>query len=258
MSTKRKASSLDSFVTVTTKKSNNGNPIVNNNNQDGRFTWKVMNKTLIKARYTPKEEISEPEPAKGMKIAAFDLDSTLVKTKTRSPFPRNGDDWRWAFPSVIPVLRKLAGIQQDDDKSSEQRENTALDTGSYIIAIISNQGGTIARPDTRRYQYLYQRLEAIGRELNIPIRFYAATKVSKGIKDEFRKPETRMWQELVKDVTETDENSDKQKEDITIDMENSFFVGDALGRKTDFSDSDKMFAQNVGVKCYSPEEFFQQ
>ena len=41
-----------------------------------------------------------------------------------------------------------------------------------------------------------------------------------------------------------------------INKEESFFVGDALGRKSDFSDSDKAFAENIGVKWYSPEDIF--
>jgi len=41
-----------------------------------------------------------------------------------------------------------------------------------------------------------------------------------------------------------------------FDKNSSFFVGDALGRKGDFSDSDKVFAENIGIKIYSPEEFF--
>ena len=41
-----------------------------------------------------------------------------------------------------------------------------------------------------------------------------------------------------------------------IDKDNSFFVGDALGRKSDHSDCDKRFAENIGVKVYSPEEMF--
>ena len=41
-----------------------------------------------------------------------------------------------------------------------------------------------------------------------------------------------------------------------INKEYSFFVGDALGRKHDFSDSDKVFAENIGIKCYSPEDIF--
>jgi bifunctional polynucleotide phosphatase/kinase len=41
-----------------------------------------------------------------------------------------------------------------------------------------------------------------------------------------------------------------------VSKEQSFFVGDALGRKGDWADSDKVFAQNIGLKCQSPEEFF--
>jgi len=41
-----------------------------------------------------------------------------------------------------------------------------------------------------------------------------------------------------------------------VDKAQSFFVGDALGRKGDWANSDKVFAQNIGVKCHSPEEFF--
>jgi len=42
----------------------------------------------------------------------------------------------------------------------------------------------------------------------------------------------------------------------TINKEESFFVGDALGRPTDFSDSDKVFAENIGIKYIAPEKIF--
>jgi len=41
-----------------------------------------------------------------------------------------------------------------------------------------------------------------------------------------------------------------------VTKEQSFFVGDALGRKGDWADSDKVFAQNIDLKCYSPEQMF--
>ena len=41
-----------------------------------------------------------------------------------------------------------------------------------------------------------------------------------------------------------------------INKEDSFFVGDALGRSGDWSNTDKIFAKNIGVKCFSPEEIF--
>ena len=42
----------------------------------------------------------------------------------------------------------------------------------------------------------------------------------------------------------------------TIDKDNSIFVGDAIGRPDDFSDTDKIFAESVGLRCMSPEDIF--
>lgn len=41
-----------------------------------------------------------------------------------------------------------------------------------------------------------------------------------------------------------------------VDMKNSFYVGDALGRENDWSDVDKVFAERCGLTYYSPEEIF--
>ena len=41
-----------------------------------------------------------------------------------------------------------------------------------------------------------------------------------------------------------------------VAKDESFFVGDALGRKSDFSDSDKVFAENIGVNWLAPENVF--
>jgi bifunctional polynucleotide phosphatase/kinase len=41
-----------------------------------------------------------------------------------------------------------------------------------------------------------------------------------------------------------------------VNKSESLFIGDALGRKTDFSDSDKVFAENLEIKYLAPEEFF--
>lgn len=40
------------------------------------------------------------------------------------------------------------------------------------------------------------------------------------------------------------------------DQKKSFYVGDALGRKNDWSDSDKVFAENIGIDVKSPEDIF--
>ena len=45
-----------------------------------------------------------------------------------------------------------------------------------------------------------------------------------------------------------------------MDLAASLFVGDAGGRKApkDYSDSDRKFAENIGVKFHTPEEYFLQ
>ena len=44
--------------------------------------------------------------------------------------------------------------------------------------------------------------------------------------------------------------------DHVIDLKDSFFVGDALGRTGDWSDTDKIFAGNIGIRHHSPEDIF--
>lgn len=48
----------------------------------------------------------------------------------------------------------------------------------------------------------------------------------------------------------TKDQKDKIKKNV------SFFVGDALGRKNDHSDSDLKFAEAMGIKCSPPEDVF--
>ena len=68
--------------------------------------------------------------------------------------------------------------------------------------------------------------------------------------DQYRKPSINMWNHL--------ENS--HNGDVKINKKQSFFCGDAAGRKTkthkDFSDSDLKFALNVGVAFKTPEVIF--
>jgi len=55
------------------------------------------------------------------------------------------------------------------------------------------------------------------------------------------KPSTQMFKEVVKK---------------DWDKKTSFYVGDALGRKGDWSDTDKLFAEAVGLAIKTPEEMF--
>ena len=64
--------------------------------------------------------------------------------------------------------------------------------------------------------------------------------------DQFRKPEVGMWEHLINTCNGG----------LKPDMDKSFFVGDAAGRKKDHSDTDKGFAEAVGLKFYTEDQFF--
>lgn len=96
----------------------------------------------------------------------------------------------------------------------------------YMIVIFTNQSK----------QWKCDQIKLVSETLNIPLHIV----ISMDKKE--HKPNPLMFHTLV-------------QENI-INKYKSFFVGDALGRKIDFSDSDKLFAENIGLKCFSPEKFF--
>ena len=105
----------------------------------------------------------------------------------------------------------------------------------YTLAIFTNQGFTGAKLTT-----------ALNRINNIIAAIHAEgitpwVLVSTG-KDIYRKPNTGMWQVL--------------EQSLPIDKVNSFYCGDAAGRPGDHSDSDKMFASNIEIPFYTPEQIF--
>ena len=166
----------------------------------------------------------EPRP----KIAAFDMDGTLICTKSGRVFPTNIDDWQLLYkPQVKDVMQKLH--HEDGHK----------------IVLITNQNGIgtgkLSLSDFR------QKIEAIVKELDVPLQLFAATEKH----CVFRKPRPGFWELL-------NRNYNGQ---VQIDQANSFYCGDAAGRirakgKKDFSCSDRLFAANAGLKFYVPEEIF--
>jgi bifunctional polynucleotide phosphatase/kinase len=201
--------------------------------------------TLLVAKYIPENADSTAleTPAKRQKIAAFDLDSTLITSASGKRYPDDPADWKWWHHSVPGRLRQLY-----------------MDEG-YRVVIFTNQGGLTLHPDPKskgpksaknRVPAFKQKCSAVLSQLDIPITLYAATG-----KDIYRKPRPGMWTEMKEDydLTESD-----------IDRENSVFVGDAGGRTAqpkgssaaakDFSCSDRNLAHNISIKYQTPEEFF--
>ncbi|ODQ79627.1 hypothetical protein BABINDRAFT_162007 [Babjeviella inositovora NRRL Y-12698] len=208
--------------------------------------WTVKGSHLV--QYVPKQSIFTITPPH--KIASFDLDDTLVRTKSGGKFAVNGDDWQFINGKVVPKLHQLWA-------------------DGYVIVIFTNQGGVVADSTLKSFIKLKARVgnvvDAIygdaaksGHLMVFGSPKYPKAKTYKGVKSaeakhaEMRKPQVGMWTELVKAMRQEGDTGDTE----LIDMENSYFVGDAAGRKGDFSDSDLKFAKNAGLTFFTPEEFF--
>ena len=176
------------------------------------------------------------------KIAAFDFDWTLVNPKEGKTFPKDVDDWVW-FSDEVPQIIK--GYYQK----------------GFSIVIFTNQ--------TKTWK-IAQIMKACS-ELALPM--FVCIAMEKA----FHKPNPIMFDNLIRDHGIRDHGikdhgikdhgikdhaikdhgiKDHGIKDHAINKSESFFVGDALGRKSDFSDSDKVFAENIGLKVLAPESIF--
>lgn len=162
------------------------------------------------------------------KIAAYDMDGTLISTKSGKVFPISADDWKLAFGNVISTLKE------------KHHDN-------YKIVIFTNQAG-ISKGKTKLID-IKNKIQNISKVLGVPIQAFIATG-----DNHFRKPLMGMWQTLC----------DHKNDGYSVNMERSFYVGDAAGRpeikalkkKKDHSTVDRLFALNLGLSFYTPEEHF--
>ncbi|KAJ9197805.1 hypothetical protein DTO021D3_5436 [Paecilomyces variotii] len=197
-----------------------------------KITWRILNNSLIIGRYsTDPTEKRLTEPGTRRKIAAFDFDSTLIATASGNRFARDARDWKWWHPTVPTKIKEL-------------------NADGFQVVVVSNQkkislqkeikGG---RSESKSLTTFKEKATAVMRQLDVPLSLYAATQY-----DEYRKPRMGMWRELVEDY-------DLDVDD-SLDLQSSFFVGDAAGRPGDHSSCDRDFAANIGITFKTPEEFF--
>ena len=161
------------------------------------------------------------------KIICFDLDDTLIQTKSGARFAQNQNDWKLFNDNTSNILEKY------------------LKDG-FKVVIFSNQGG-ISKGKTDKTEWT-KKVHDVQKALKVPIQVFAATE-----SDYYRKPSVGLW-----DLMKQEFNGKSE-----INLAESFYVGDAAGRpKTkekkskDFSDSDHKFAKNVGIGFKTPEMFF--
>ncbi|OQD70035.1 hypothetical protein PENDEC_c027G02805 [Penicillium decumbens] len=191
--------------------------------------WRVLGTSLVVGKFTPEKHPQRPQE-KDRKVAAFDLDSTLIKTKSGNTFPRSATDWQWWGSMVPQRLRELSsdGFQlvvfSNQKRISIQKDIKAGSADSKSLAMFK------------------EKLAAMMTELHVPISIYAAT-----TDPDYRKPRLGMWNEF---------HDDYDLDVYGVDMKESFFVGDAAGRPGDHSAADLGFASNAGLKFNTPEQFF--
>ena len=163
------------------------------------------------------------------KVAAFDLDSTIITTKSGKTFPIDKDDWVFWNDNVKNVLYECYN-------------------NCYKIVVFTNQR-YLLNPTKGKIneQDFFDKIRNIQKELNIDFDIFIST-----ADDNYRKPMTGMWQ-LFLELTK-----------IKVDYKHSFYCGDAAGRekgwmkgkKKDFSNADINFAHNIGIKFEIPENIF--
>ncbi|KAI5000284.1 hypothetical protein ZWY2020_004873 [Hordeum vulgare] len=163
------------------------------------------------------------------KIAAFDFDGCLAKTSVKII---GADKWSLQHKSIPDKLQSLYN-------------------DGYKLVIFTNESN-IERWKNKRQQAVDSkvgRLDNFIERVKVPIQVFIAcgTGKGKGTPDDlFRKPNSGMWWLMAEHF-----NSG-----IDIDMEQSFYVGDAAGRENDHSDADIKFAKAIGLKFHVPEEYF--
>lgn len=163
-----------------------------------------------------------PQEITNQKIAAFDLDSTLIKTKSGKTFAINASDWKWFSSNVPNVLQKYYSM-------------------GYRIMIITNQARI------KNNQNLLETFKEKMEQIEISLANYS--NMTSGMtfevfclnhKNVFRKPYPTLIDVLFKTVIDS----------------KSFFCGDAANRPGDHSNSDAAFAYNSFLSFCTPEQLF--
>lgn len=222
-----------------------------------KFRWRVHGTHIITNVPQVLDLSKYVDERMGIKIAAFDLDDTLVRTKSPMKFARDSNDWKW--------------WSQPDAESKVPETLIRLNKEKYIIVIFTNQGAVVANndePKSKSYAKLCGRVENIIASLNgeseekFEVLVFASPKRPGGKRkkpmgnvsseedhDFSRKPNVGMWEHMVKYLKE-------QNERVEVSIQDSFYVGDAAGRGSDHLDSDLKYAENLGLNFKLPEDIF--
>ena len=176
----------------------------------------------------PVVHLHGPDCKASEKIAAFDIDFTIVKPKSGRKFSANKDDWEFLYDEVPKKLKSLH------------------DEG-YKLVFVTNQGG-VEKGKTNLSELKYKFCRIV-EDIGVPVQIYILTGYN-----HFRKPNCAVWELMM----------EKFNDGVKVDLAVSLYCGDAAGREKnwspgkvrDFSCDDRKFGTNIGVSFYTPEELF--
>lgn len=185
------------------------------------FNWITLNNIIFGYSYQFKNTFNSNSLID--KIILFDLDNTLIKTKSKKVFPINSDDWEFLTPNVPRII------------------NEQIETSNTICGIISNQKGL--KSDLMIKDWI-NKLKNINKKLNFHFVFVSLKD------DQFRKPLPASWNYIQTNLLEGINLNNVLKSNKI------YYIGDACGRQDDFSDTDIKYSINCGFKFKTPELFF--
>lgn len=168
---------------------------------------------------------------KNYKILFADLDGTLIKTKSGETFPKGIWDMEFKF-DVLDAIKKMQ---------------------PFALLIVSNQGGVESGFINRRnFEFKMEYIIRSIKEYTGVFVEYSCC-YSNDNNDEYRKPNTGLLNNLFYRV----QNKWFKREHITYD-EDCLMIGDASGKKGQFSDTDKKTAKNFGIDYLDVDDFVEQ
>ena len=183
--------------------------------------WKQHESVIL---YIPNEILENDESIQA--ISGFDLDSTLITSKSARKYILDEYDWIWTFDSVPETLLEIQNK-------------------GYTLCIFTNQA-KYSNKVLARIESVRSTLESMG----IYICIFISTK-----DDQYRKPNSGMINLLLALL----EIPDEDKSDI---LKKSHYVGDAVGSDSEWppyrwSSVDSELAENCGFgQFFTPREFF--
>jgi bifunctional polynucleotide phosphatase/kinase len=153
------------------------------------------------------------------KISAFDLDHTLIKTKSGNVHPKDIEDWV-SYPGSIIKIKDL------------------YNDGFKIVVFTNQSGSKFNKNDFTK------KIENISKKFGVPIQAFVSTDYGF-----YRKPSIGMWYLLEQNNTNIPIKESFYVGDAAGRPKTST-------KKKDFSDSDLKFSLNLGIDFYIPEEFY--